>query len=389
MESNMQQQQPTGSQASGSNASGDNMSAHGHGTQQIQQPQIENNAPDGPVADSPGHNNNMNLHDDDIQQAQQHNAQQQNAQQHHMPAPNSHPGMIPIAHDPRAQNQHQLALQVHGQAFGQNNQAHQQMPNPVGAGNPASSSQNAIMAAHGPQSLAFGHALHVQQQVYAAVGAAMAASNHNANMAAQPHQQQAPNAVGAGNPAPNIPNAMMGAQAPQPSLPGAATPMHCSKCRKNGNVAWNTRWQDPDAQSLVLKTFATCNHCKWSPRLQDESAVNWVLRNAPWLVNDVGAYCPCYVGSAGNHAHPMCLTRTRIRAGAPAPAALHAAAPAAVLAAAPAPPPAAPPAALLGVPPAGFVPNPVAPVAPMFPDDAALDDVDEGDPELFVMQDEH
>ncbi|KAK1515762.1 uncharacterized protein CCOS01_12960 [Colletotrichum costaricense] len=351
MESNMQQQQ-SASQASGSNASGDNMSAHGHDAQQIQQHQ---------------------------------------AQQHHVLVPNHHHGMVPIAHDPTAQNQHQLALQVHGQAFGQNNQAHQQMPNPVGAGNPAASSQNAIMAAHGTQSLAFSHALHAQQQVYTAIGAAMAASNHNANMAAQPHQQQIPNAVGAGNHAPNIHNAIMGAQAPQPSLPGAANPMHCSKCRKNGNVAWNTRFQDPDAQSRVLKTFATCNHCKWSPRLQDEPAINWVMRNAPWLVNDVGAYCPCYVGSAGNHApHPMCLTRTRTRAGAPAPAALHAAAPAAVLAAAPAPPPAAPPAALLGVPPAGFVPNPVAPVALMLPDagDAGYD-LDDGDAELFVMPGEH
>ncbi|KAK1718170.1 uncharacterized protein BDZ83DRAFT_755495 [Colletotrichum acutatum] len=285
-----------------------------------------------------------------------------------------------------------MAAQTHGQGFDQSHRAYQ-MPSPVSAGHPAPNVQNAIVAAQAPQhqhhSQAFGQVLHAQQQVYTAIGAAMSANNNNnnnnnnnANMAGQPHQQQIPNAVGAGNPAPNILNAIMGAQAPQPSLPGAADPRPCSKCRKNGNIAWNTRWQDPDAQPLVCKTFATCNHCKWSPRLQDEPAVNWVLRNAPWLINDIGAYCPCYVGDAGSHwPHPMCVTRTR--AGPRAPPAILTAAPAGVAAA-------APPAALLGAPPAGFVPNPVAPVAPMFPAaGAAHYDRDDGDPELFVMQDEY
>ncbi|KAJ0326883.1 hypothetical protein COL5a_006435 [Colletotrichum fioriniae] len=358
MESNMQQQQ-FNDQASGSNASDGDMSAYGHGAQQIQQHQAENNAPDGPAADSPGYDSNLHAHDDDIQQSQQ-----LQAQQHHVSAPNSHPGMIPTAQDPSAQNQHQFAPQAHGQP-------------------------SAIMAAHGPQqhqqSQVFGQVLHAQQQVYNAVSAAMPAYNlHNVNMVAQAPQHQMPNAVGAGIPGPNVHNAIMAAQAPQPSLHGAANPRPCSKCRKSGNIAWNTRWQDPDAQPLVCKTFATCNHCKWSPRLQFETAVNWVLRNAPWLLNDVGAYCPCYVGDAGNHwPHPMCITRTR--AGARAPAA----APAAVLAAAPPAPPAAPPAALLGAPPAGFVPNPVAPMAQMGPAaGAAHYDLEDGDSELFVKQDE-
>ncbi|EXF85539.1 hypothetical protein CFIO01_09961 [Colletotrichum fioriniae PJ7] len=386
------QQQQFNDQASGSNASDGDVGAYVHGAQEIQQHQAENNAPDGPAADSPGHDNNLHAHDDDIQQSQQ-----LQAQQHHVSAPNSHPGMIPIAQDPSAQNQHQFAPQAHGQPFGQNQHAHQHMPNAVDAGNPAPNPQSVIMAAHAPQqhqqSQSFGQVLHAQQQVYNAVSAAMPAYNlHNVNMVAQAPQHQMPNAVGAGIPGPNVHNAIMAAQAPQPSLHGAANPRPCSKCRKSGNIAWNTRWQDPDAQPLVCKTFATCNHCKWSPRLQFETAVNWVLRNAPWLLNDVGAYCPCYVGDAGNHwPHPMCITRTRAGARAPAalPAAAPAAAPAAVLAAAPPAPPAAPPAALLGAPPAGFVPNPVAPMAQMGPAaGAAHYDLEDGDSELFVMQDE-
>ncbi|KAK1671576.1 hypothetical protein BDP55DRAFT_718749 [Colletotrichum godetiae] len=189
-------------------------------------------------------------------------------------------------------------------------------------------------------------------------------------------QQYVPNAVVVAGFSNNLLNAIVASQAPtvpQPSISGLSAPRACSKCRKNGNVAWNTRWRNPDAEVLVRKTFATCNHCKWSPNLANETALEWVRNNAPWLEDDVNAFCSCYWGVPGNHPHPMCIVRTRVSAAAaaaapaPIPAVLAPAAPAAPASAAPA--------------------GPVAPVAPMGP--ATDADADDGDLQLFVGQDEY
>ncbi|OHF00875.1 hypothetical protein CORC01_03703 [Colletotrichum orchidophilum] len=91
--------------------------------------------------------------------------------------------------------------------------------------------------------------------------------------------------------------------------------MACSKCRKLGNRAWNTRFRDSKNHGLGRKTFATCNHCQWSPNRATLDPAEWVRENAPWIQNDVGAFCPCYWGDEGRHDHAMCIERKRARGG--------------------------------------------------------------------------
>ncbi|KXH26802.1 hypothetical protein CSAL01_00348 [Colletotrichum salicis] len=171
-------------------------------------------------------------------------------------------------------------------------------------------------------------------------------------------QQHVPNAGVAAGFSANFMNAIMASQTPLPSTNGLSAPRGCSKCRKNGNVAWNTRLRDNTNPQRGRKTFATCNHCQWSPgyNRREHTAVGWVRLNAPWLIDDQGVYCPCYWGDVGDHApHPMCFPRRRAGPDGPAP-----------------------------VP---VAPGPVAPAAPvafMAPDSAE----DDGDPDLFVQRHE-
>ncbi|OHF04273.1 hypothetical protein CORC01_00612 [Colletotrichum orchidophilum] len=73
--------------------------------------------------------------------------------------------------------------------------------------------------------------------------------------------------------------------------------------------------KDSNNRGLGRKTFATCNHCQWSPNRATLDPAEWVRENAPWNQNDVGAFCPCYWGDEGRHDHPMCIERKRARGG--------------------------------------------------------------------------